>query len=72
MSHEKRELRSRSHTYENKRSGAGAMFMKRRAPEPEFVVSEFLPHYNEIDFCGPRLIFVDEFGPSRFLSCAGL
>jgi len=28
--------------------------------------------HNEIDFCGPRKIFFDQFGPSSFLSCAGL
>ena len=36
------------------------------------VLSEFLPHYDEIDFCGPRRVYVDQFGPSSFLSCAGL
>jgi len=28
--------------------------------------------YHEIDFCGPRWVYVDQFGPSSFLSCAGL
>jgi len=44
--------------------------------KPDFgyllVLSEFLPHYDEIDFCGPRRVYVDQFGPSGFLSCAGL
>ena len=30
------------------------------------------PHRNEIDFCGPRQIYIYIFGPSSFLSCAGL
>jgi len=28
--------------------------------------------YNEIDFCNPQKNYVDQFGPSSFLSCAGL
>jgi len=30
-----------------------------------------LPHYNEKDTCIGR-IYVDQFGPASFLSCAGL
>jgi len=36
------------------------------------VISEFLSNYNQIDFCDPQLIYVDQFGPSSFLSYAGL
>ena len=28
--------------------------------------------YNEIDFFGLRKIYIDQFGPSNFLSCADL
>jgi len=44
--------------------------------KPDFgkliVIPEFLPDYNEIDFCGLRQIYVDQFVSSNFLSCAGL
>jgi len=35
-------------------------------------VPDLLSNYNEIDFCGPRQIYVYQPGPSSFLSCAGL
>jgi len=60
--YEKRELRSRSHTYETKSTGAGAgaIFMKRRAPEPE------LHHFYD---GSAYLVWRDQKGLSNYSNC---